>query len=117
MVAAIGLASVSSGELMQDNRWNGLSSGITCNGVVAARVLRLMLRQPAGSNALTPLLQAIGRTVDGLIPQGGTHDGPVPRWPPGFVAAGALGAGAAQRHGSPGGGADRAGVGAADGGG
>ena len=116
-MVAIGLASLSSGELMQANRRNGLSSGISRNGAVAARVPRLMLRQLAGSDALTPLLQATGRTVSVLIPQGGTHDGPLRRWPPCFVAAGAAGAGAPKRHGSSGGGADRAGTGAADGGG
>ena len=47
-------------------RWNGLSSGISRNGAVAARVPRLMVEQPAGSDALTPLLQATERTVDGL---------------------------------------------------
>ena len=67
-VAAIGLVSVSSGELMQAIRRNGLSSGISRNGVVAARVPRLILRQPAESDTLTPLLQATGRTVDGLAP-------------------------------------------------
>ena len=108
---------LSSGELVQDNRRNRLSSGISRNGAVAARVPRLILRQPAGRNALTPLLQATGRTVGGLIPQGGTHDGPAWRWPPWFVAAGAVGAGAAKRHGSPGGSTDCAGNGAANGGG
>lgn len=77
-----GLASVSSGELVQAIRQNSMSGGISRNGAVAAPVPRLMLRQPAGSNALTPLLQAIGRTVSVLIPQGGTHDGPLRRWPP-----------------------------------
>ena len=67
-MATIGLASVISGELMQANRRNGLSSGISRNGVVAARVPRLMLRQPAGRDALTSPLQATGRTVDGLAP-------------------------------------------------
>jgi len=51
----------------------------------------------------------------GLIPQGGTHDGPLRQWSPWFITAGALGAGAAKRHGSPGGGTDCAGTGAADG--
>ena len=63
-----GLASVSSGELTQAIRRNGLSGGISRNGVVAARVPRLMLRQPAGRDALTSPLQATGRTVDGLAP-------------------------------------------------
>ena len=63
-----GLVSLSSGELMQANRRNGLSSGISRNGVVAARVPRLMVEQPAESDALTPPLQATGRTVDGLAP-------------------------------------------------
>lgn len=67
-MATIGLASLSSGELTQAIGRNGLSSGISRNGAVAARVLRLMLRQPAGSNALTPLLQATGKTVDSLAP-------------------------------------------------
>ena len=84
-MVTIGLASVSSGELMQAIRRNGLSSGISRNGVVAARVPRLMLRQPAGSDALTPLLEATERTVSGLIPQGGTHDGPLRRWSAWFV--------------------------------
>ena len=60
-----------------------------------------MLRQPAGSDALTPLLESNGRTVDGLMLRGGSHDGPLRRWSAWFVAAGALGAGAAKRHGSP----------------
>jgi len=62
------------------------------------------------------LLQATERTVDGLTPQGGTHDGPLRRWSAWLVAPGAAGAGAAERYGSPGDGADRAGTGAADGG-
>ena len=106
-MATIDLASVSSGELVQANRQNGLISGISRNGAVAARVPRLI--------PLTPLVQATGRTVDGLILRGGSHDGPLRRWSAWFVAAGALGAGAAKRHGSPGGGADCAGSGSADG--
>ena len=114
-MVTIGLVSVSSGELTQANRRNGLSSGISRNGVVAAQVPRLMVEQQVGSDALTPLLETIERTMGGLMPRGGSHDGPLRRWPPWFVAAGAAGAGAAKRHGSPGGGADRAGFGAADG--
>ena len=67
-MATTGLASLSSGELVQANRQNGLSSGISRNGAVAARVPRLILRQPAESDTLTPLVQATGRTVDGLAP-------------------------------------------------
>ena len=115
-VATIGLASVSSGELVQANRWNGLSSGISRNGAVAAWVPRLILRQAAESDALTPLPETAERTVDGLMPRGGTHDGPLRRWSAWLIAPGALGAGAAQRYGSPGGGADCAGNGAANGG-
>ena len=63
MVAAIGLASVSSGELMQANRWNGLSS---------VRVGPLTTRRnthvPVGLAVLTPLLESNERTVDGLAP-------------------------------------------------
>ena len=114
-MVTIGLARLSGGELTQANRRNGLSSGISRNGVVAVRVPRLILRQPARSDALTPRLEATERTVDGLTLQGGTHDGPLRRWSAWFVASGALGAGAAKRHGSPGGGTDRAGNGAADG--
>ena len=110
-----GLASLSSGELMQAIRRNRLSSGISRNGAVAAPVPRLMLRQAAGSDALTPLQETTGRTVSVLILQGGSHDGPLRRWSPGFIAPGVASAGAAQRPGSPGGGADRAGSGAADG--
>ena len=65
-VVTIGLASVISGERMQAIRWNGLSSGISRNGAVAARVLRLMVEQLAGSDALTPRLVTTERTVDGL---------------------------------------------------
>ena len=67
-MVTIGLARLSSGELMQAIGRNGLSSGISRNGAVAARVPRLMLRQAAGSDALTPLLETTERTVDGLIP-------------------------------------------------
>lgn len=67
-MVTIGLASLSSGELMQTIRRNRLSSGISRNGAVAARVPRLILRQPAGSDALTPLLQTTERTVDGFTP-------------------------------------------------
>ena len=67
-MAATGLARLSSGELMQAIRRNGLSSGISRNGVVAARVPRSMVEQPAGSDALTPLLETTKRTVDGLTP-------------------------------------------------
>ena len=114
-MVTIGLASLSSGELMQTIRRNGLSSGISRNGVVAARVPRLLLRQPAGSDALTPLVETNERPEDGLIPQGGTHDGPLPQWSAWFVAPRALGSGAAEGFGSSGGGADRASTGAADG--
>lgn len=110
MVAAIGLASVSSGELMQDNRRNGL---------ISVRVGPLTTRRnthvPVGLAVLTPLPETAERTVDGLTLQGGSHDGPARRWSPWLVAAGAAGAGAAKRYGSSGGGADRAGFGAADG--
>ena len=44
--------------------------------------------------------------VGGLIPQGGSHDGPLRRRSPRLIAAGALGTGAAKRHGSPSSGAD-----------
>ena len=115
-MATIGLVSLSSGELTQAIRQNSMSGGISRNGVVAVRVLRSMVEQQVGSDALTPLLETIERTMDGLMLRGGSHDGPACRWSAWFVAAGAVGAGAAKRHGSPGGSADRAGTGAADGG-
>ena len=67
-MVTIGLASLSSGELTQAIGQNGLSSGISGNGAVAARVPRLMVEQLAGSDTLTPLVQATERTVDGLMP-------------------------------------------------
>ena len=93
-------------EQRHQSQWDGRSSSSALDGGTASRKRRT--HTTAGDTE---------RTVGGLTLQGGSHDGLSCRWPPWFVAAGAAGAGAAKRHGSPGGGADRAGDGAADGGG